>query len=91
MANTTGQKFGGRKKNTPNRNSNEIRQQFQQLIDNNLEQLNEDFKALEPKDRINAVINLAKFCLPTLKATELSTTTEDGITPVVIQFEFGND
>jgi hypothetical protein len=91
MANTTGQKFGGRKKNTPNRNSNEIRQQFQQLIDNNLEQLNEDFKALKPKDRINAVINLAKFCLPTLKATELSTTTEDGITPVVIQFEFGDD
>jgi hypothetical protein len=77
MANTTGQKFGGRTKGTPNKNTNEIRQNFQHLIENNLIKLENDLKELEPKDRIKAILDLSRFVLPTLKAVELSGDIED--------------
>jgi hypothetical protein len=32
-----------------------------------------DIIALEPKDRLKVLLELAKFVIPTLKATELST------------------
>jgi hypothetical protein len=86
-----GTKTGGRIKGTPNKNTAELREQFQQLVNDNIDLLNDDIKALEPKDRIKAILDLSKFILPTLKATELTGSTENGITPVVIQFEFGDD
>jgi hypothetical protein len=85
----TGIKTGGRKAGTPNRNTTEIREQFQSLINDNLEQMNNDLKALEPKDRIKAIIDLSKFVLPTLKATELSTSTENGFAPIIINLGKG--
>jgi hypothetical protein len=86
-----GTKTGGRAKGTPNKNTAELREQFQQLVNDNINLLNDDIKALEPKDRIKAILDLSKFILPTLKATELTGATENGINPVVIQFEFGDD
>jgi hypothetical protein len=87
MATTTGIKTGGRIKGTPNRNTTEIREQFQSLITDNLEQLNTDLKALEPKDRIKAIIDLSKFVLPTLKAIDFTDTNDkERISPVIIQF-----
>ena len=77
MANNTGQKFGGRTRGTPNRTTTEIRQNFQLIIENNLTTLENDIKELEPKDRIKAILDLSKFVLPTLKATELSTNDDD--------------
>ena len=91
MANNTGQKFGGRTKGTPNRNTNEIRQNFQLLIENNLVKLESDLKALEPKDRIKAILELSKFVLPTLKSTELSTADARNIRPIVISLGSGID
>ena len=89
MANNTGQKFGGRTKGTPNRNTDEIRQKFQLLIENNLTTLENDLKELKPKDRIKAILDLSKFVLPTLKATELSTVDERNIRPIVISLGSG--
>jgi len=89
MANNTGQKFGGRTKGTPNRNTDEIRQNFQLLIENNLTTLENDLKELEPKDRIKAILDLSKFVLPILKATELSTSTNGSINPIVISLGNG--
>ena len=91
MANNIGQKFGGRNKGTPNRNTDEIRQNFQLLIENNLTTLENDIKELEPKDRIKAILDLSKFVLPTLKATELSTVDERNIRPIVISLGRGID
>ncbi|SHG73663.1 hypothetical protein SAMN05444372_10990 [Flavobacterium micromati] len=87
----TGIKTGGRTKGTPNRNTTEIREQFQSLINDNLAQMNSDLKALEPKERIKAIIDLAKFVLPTLKATELSTTTENAFIPIVVNITTPED
>lgn len=71
MANTTGQKFGGRKKGTANKVTDKIRGHFEKLLSKNLNKLQTDLDALEPKDRIKAMLELAKFVIPTLKATEI--------------------
>jgi hypothetical protein len=84
--NTTGQKFGGRTKGAVNKTTIEIREHFQNLVSDNLEQLNDDLNSLEPLQRLKVVIELAKFVVPTLKATELTAVTENGFNPIVINF-----
>ena len=91
MANSTGQKFGGRKAGTQNKDTAEIRANFQYLIENNLEQLETDLKELKPFERIKVILELSKFVLPTLKATELSTATENGFNPIVINITSPED
>lgn len=70
MANTTGKKYGGRQKGTPNRTTTEIRQMYQYLIESNLDLLENDIKELQPKERLRIIIELSKFVLPTLKNVE---------------------
>jgi hypothetical protein len=89
MANNTGRKFGGRTKGTINKDTAEIRNSFQLLIENNLKQLEQDLKVLEPKDRVKAILDLSKFVIPLLKATELSTTSESGFNPMIINLGNG--
>lgn len=67
-----GIKTGGRTLGTPNRTTTEIRDHFQNLIAENLEQLEDDLKELEPLQRLKIIIELSKFVVPTLKATDLS-------------------
>ena len=67
-----GIKTGGRTKGTPNKTTSEIREHFQNLITENLGQLNQDLKELEPLQRLKMIIELSKFVVPTLKATDLS-------------------
>ena len=71
MANTTGLKFGGREKGTPNKDVSEIRDAFQKLIEGNIDQLEKDLSEMSGKDRINAIINLASYVIPKLKASEI--------------------
>lgn len=82
MANTTGKKYGGRKKGTPNKTTAEVRERFKGLIENNLETLQNDIEQLEPKDRVKMLMELAKFVLPTLKSTELKA--NDNLQPINI-------
>lgn len=86
MANTTGQKFGGRTKGTTNKDTADIRAKFQLLVEDNIDILSEDIKALKPLERLKIIIDLAKFVVPTLKATEFSTGDENGFKPIVISF-----
>lgn len=85
----TGIKTGGRTKGTPNQTTAEIRQYFQNLVSDNLEQLNDDLKSLEPLQRLKMIIELSKFVVPTLRATELTTTEENGFSPIVINLGSG--
>jgi len=72
MAAPKGQiKQGGRIKGTPNKENKSIRDAFQLLVENNIEKLQADFDALKEVERIKYTIELAKFCLPTLKAIEM--------------------
>jgi hypothetical protein len=61
---------GGRPKGAKNTVTQEVRKHFETLICKNLEQLQKDIEALEPKDRIKVIIDLSKFVVPTLKSIE---------------------
>ena len=65
------EKIGGRVKGTPNKVTSDIRDKFNLLVQGNLDQLDDDLKALTPKDRVNAVIQLAAFCVPKLQSVAL--------------------
>jgi hypothetical protein len=82
----------GRPKGTPNKDTAQIRNSFQLLVENNLEQLENDLKALEPKDRVKAIIDLSKFVIPLLKATELNDISEHiERTPITFRIIDPND
>lgn len=68
-------KTGGRQKGVPNRDLMPIRDAFKSLIEANLEKLQSDIDSLDPVQRIKAVTELAKFCVPTLKAVDVTDTT----------------
>ena len=77
MANTTGKKFGGREKGVPNKDLAKTRQLIEQLVKDNFSQLQLDIASLEPRDRVQAIISLLKYCTPTFKAIELTDETNN--------------
>jgi len=76
MANTTGKKFGGREKGTPNKDVAKTRKMIEELVKDNFSQLQLDIASLEPRDRVQAIISLLKYCTPTFKAIELKEETK---------------
>lgn len=60
----------GRKPGTPNRVTGDFRQRIQQLLDDQFNQLQEDFQTLDPKERVNAFIRLLEYTTPKLQRTE---------------------
>ena len=64
MANTTGKKYGGRQKGTPNRLTKELRTILKNVLYNELENIEELLESLEPKERVELVIKLIPFILP---------------------------
>ena len=62
----------GRPKGSMNKATQEIRQKYLELIQNNFETLETDLRSLRSAERIKAIIELSKFVLPTLKATEMN-------------------
>ena len=91
MANTTGQKFGGRTKGTSNKTTTELREKFSLLIENNFDKLQQDIDLLEPKERVKTILELARFVVPTLKATELTTDSNNSFQPITITFVDSKD
>jgi hypothetical protein len=81
--------INGRPKGAVNKTTTEIREHFQNLVADNLQKLNEDLKTLEPLQRLKMIIELSKFVVPTLKATELTTGNECEFNPVVINLGNG--
>jgi hypothetical protein len=67
MANTTGKKFGGREKGTPNKLTKELRNLLKDIIYNELESLDEKLDKLEPKERIEFIIKFLPYTLPKLQ------------------------
>ena len=64
MANTSGNKYGGRQKGTPNRITKELRTLLKDILYQELEQVQERLELLEPKERIELLIKLMPYALP---------------------------
>tara|TARA_R110002049_G_scaffold3257_5_gene25367 strand:- start:105 stop:440 length:336 start_codon:yes stop_codon:yes gene_type:complete len=60
----------GRPKGSTNKSTEKIKNAFQALLHRSLPNLEKDLMSLEPKDRIDKIIALSKFVLPTLKAVD---------------------
>lgn len=67
----------GRPKGKPNKATGDLRQWINNFIEDNRDQIIQDWKKLEPRDRIILFERLLKYSLPTLQATSL--TAEIGI------------
>tara|TARA_R100000654_G_scaffold24109_1_gene46801 strand:+ start:367 stop:636 length:270 start_codon:yes stop_codon:yes gene_type:complete len=65
----------------------EIRNKYLQLIENNFDQLETDLKSLRASERVKAIIELSKFILPTLKATEMSLNNETKFQAIEIELK----
>lgn len=83
-----GEKTGGRTKGTPNKVTQEVRELFSQLVRDNLPQLKKDLAALEPYQRVNAMMKLSQFIIPKPTENHLSINSPEDFQRVV--FEFGN-
>tara|TARA_R110002073_G_scaffold238562_1_gene399643 strand:+ start:4916 stop:5158 length:243 start_codon:yes stop_codon:yes gene_type:complete len=72
MANTTGNKYGGREKGTPNRLTKELRTLLKDILYQELEEIQERLELLKPKERLELLIKLMPYVLP--KTTSISHT-----------------
>jgi len=69
----------GKRKGSVSKQNKEIRERFKMLIDDNIDTLQKDIEKLNSKDRIDAIISLASYVIPKLKATEHRAEEEDTI------------
>ena len=68
--NNTGKKHGGRQKGTPNKDTKDIRAMFKELVESNLVKLQKDINSLKGTERVKYTLEMAKFCIPTLKSID---------------------
>ena len=68
----TGRKTGGRKVGTPNKLNFELRTMLSAALAEELEALPQLLAELTPPERIDALVKLAKFCLPTIAPLDSS-------------------
>ena len=61
----------GKPKGSVNKSSSRIRDAFALLLEDNIDQITSDFQELEPEKRVKLFLDMAKYIVPTLKATEL--------------------
>ena len=79
MANTTGKKFGGRTKGTPNKSTQEIRNAYQMLLENNIPNLIKWLDKIAEKDPVKAfdiIIKMSDFIIPRLSRQQVEDVTD---------------
>ena len=73
MANTTGKKFGGRKKGAPNKVTTDTRKAYQDFVEGNIENLNLWMSELsEPDKKLDFMLKFSEYFIPRLARTELT-------------------
>ena len=72
--NTTGKKFGGRKKGTPNKLTAEVKRKVQSLLDGAIDSI--DLSKCTTAERIRLIEIGLRYTLPTMKQIENQPETE---------------
>lgn len=75
-------RMGGRKKGTPNKVTGTVKEWLADLIDRNREQIEEDLRQLEPRERLAVLEKFMQYIVPKPK-TELSVTSDRQQEPVI--------
>ena len=66
-----GNSAGGRKKGSVNKNKKIVKDNLSMILENNMERLQEDLDALEPKDRVKLILEIASYVVPKMKSVEV--------------------
>lgn len=72
-------KVGGRKKGKQNRSTAEIKTAFQNLLSANVDQMEEDLKTLQPRERLQVLLKLSDFILPRIQSVQSETVDTDNV------------
>ena len=77
----------GKPKGAENKLTKEIRAKIGLILNNNIDKVQTDLDKLEPKDRLNVLLQLMKFVTPQLKQIEVDhQEQEHNFTPIIIDF-----
>ena len=63
-------KTGGRTKGTPNKATTDLRTWIGMIVDNNRQQLENDLKVLEPRERWTVIERLLQYAVPKMQSVE---------------------
>ena len=61
----------GRPKGASNKSTEAIKLNISMLLENNINTVQSDLDEMQPRDRVNALLQFMKFVVPTQKAIEL--------------------
>ena len=61
----------GRPKGKSNKSTEIVKKNVAQLLENNIQIVQEDLDQMQPRDRVNALLQFMKFVVPTKKAIEV--------------------
>ena len=78
-----GNNLGGRTPGAVGKSNAKTKEAFALLLDNNLDRIQSDIDALEPKDRLKILIDLAGFIVPKQKAVEQSVSVKQAVIPTI--------
>jgi len=61
----------GRPRGASNKSTEIIKRSISMLLENNIDSVQSDLDEMQPRDRVNALLQFMKFVVPTQKAIEL--------------------
>lgn len=63
-----GNKTGGRVQGTPNKFTTDLRAKINTIVEKQIDNIEKDLEALDPKERLQIVEKLISYCVPKLAA-----------------------
>lgn len=70
-------KTGGRKKGTPNKLTPTVKEWINGILSDNLEQMRDDLRMLEPKERLHMLFKLFEYVIPKQNAVTARVSYDD--------------
>jgi len=89
--NMKGLKTGGREQGTPNKLTSNLRERISEFLNDNWEQVEKDFKVLEPEKRIVMFEKLLQFTLPKLQTIQTPDMKTDNTPTLIIFNDYQNE